>query len=162
VLPIGLLLGALDSGLWGLGSAVLGTLFCLVVPYGMFRASQGVAIGGGDVKLFAALGALLGPLTGLGIELASLLVLSVCALLTLAWRGELSTWLKHTAQLTLQLAVRWLASRRSAFRRAGAHRAAPQPPVPPDGLLTMRLGPAVCFATWSLTLLQHSPVRFFL
>lgn len=153
VLPVALLLGALDGGLWGVGFAVLGGLVCVAVPYGLFRASQGVAIGGGDVKLFAALGALLGPLAGLEVQLASLLVLSACALLMLAWRGELLAWWRHTARF----AFHWLSARASAAQRG----AAPHSPAV-DPLLAMRLGPAVCFATWSLALLQHLPARLFL
>lgn len=158
VLPIGLALGALDSGLWGLGSAALGILFCLAVPYGLFRASKGAAIGGGDVKLFAAIGALLGPLAGLRIELASLLVLCVCALVTLAWRGELLAWLKHTAHF----AFRWLASGRLVFQRAGSNESAQRHSLPLDQLLTMRLGPAICFVTWSAALLEHLPAHILL
>jgi prepilin peptidase CpaA len=158
LLPMGLALGALDSGLPGLGSAALGALFCVAVPYALFRASRGVAIGGGDVKLFAGLGALLGPLAGLRIEFASLLVLCVCALVTLAWRGELLASLKRSTQLAFQ----WFAPHGFPFRRAGSARAAQQRPIPLDGLLTMRLGPAICFVTWSLALLQHLPARFIL
>lgn len=156
VLPMGLVLGALDSGLWGLGSAALGVLLCVVVPYALFRASRGVAIGGGDVKLFAAIGALLGPLAGLRIEFASLLVLCVCALVTLTWRGELLAWLKHSAQLIFQ----WFAPHGLALRRMGSARVAQPRAIPLDRLLSMRLGPAICFVTWSLALLQHLPARF--
>lgn len=145
VLPLGLLLGALDGGLWGLGSAVFGALSCLAVPYALFRASGGRAIGGGDVKLFAALGALLGPLSGLEVQLASLLCLAACALVVLGWRGELFSCLKQS----VRLATSWLLPR--AQRR----------PVPLEQMLTMRLGPAVCFATWSLATLRYLPPRLF-
>ncbi|MEY2932425.1 MAG: hypothetical protein RL033_3174 [Pseudomonadota bacterium] len=145
VLPLGLLLGALTDGIWGLGSAVLGALLCLAVPYGLFHASRGSAIGGGDVKLFAALGALLGPIAGLGVELSSLLVLAVVALLALAWRGQLFTWLKHTAEL----AWSWVLPE------------ARRPPVAREQLLTMPLGPAICVATWGFATLQHLPAFFF-
>ncbi|MCA9581994.1 MAG: prepilin peptidase, partial [Myxococcales bacterium] len=52
--PIGY---GLFFGWYGFGQSVLGLLACGVVPYFMFW--QG-GMGGGDVKLFAALGALLG------------------------------------------------------------------------------------------------------
>jgi prepilin peptidase CpaA len=146
VLPVGFLLGALDSGLWGLGSAVLGALLCLAVPYGLFHASRGAAIGGGDVKLFAALGALLGPIPGLEVELASLIVLAAAALVTLAWRGQLLACLQHTALL----AWSW------ALPRARKR------PVSLEHLLSMRLGPAICVATWVLGALQYLPARLFL
>ncbi len=142
VLLAGLLLGALDSGAWGLGSAVLGALSCIAVPYGLFHVSNGAAIGGGDVKLFAALGALLGPIAGLEVQLASLLLLAAWALLILAWRGQMLQWLLHT--------VRWALPR------------AKRQPMAPEELLAMRLGPAICFATWSLALLRHAPARLFL
>jgi prepilin peptidase CpaA len=144
-LPLGFLLGALADGLWGLGSAVLGAVFCLAVPYGLFRSSRGSAIGGGDVKLFAALGALLGPIAGLGVELAALLLLAAVALLVLTWRGQLLTSLKHSALL----AVSW------------ALPAAQQPGAAPVQLLTMRMGPAICVATWGFAALQHLPAFLF-
>ena len=52
-------------GAWGLTESVAGLLLCGGVPLLMFRVSRGRAIGGGDVKLFGALGALLGPRMGL-------------------------------------------------------------------------------------------------
>src|SRR4051794_35153493 len=85
LLPLGLGLGALEGGLVGFGSAVLGCLLCFAVPYGLLRCSRGKAIGGGDVKLFASLGALLGPNAGLEVELSSLMLLAAFALLALTW-----------------------------------------------------------------------------
>jgi prepilin peptidase CpaA len=144
VLPLGIFLGALTDGLWGLGYAVLGALLCLAVPYGLFRTSRGSAIGGGDVKLLTALGALLGPIAGLGVELSSLLVLAAVALLALAWRGQLLTWLKHTARL----ACSWVLPE------------ARRPPVAAEQLLKMPMGPAICVATWGFAMLQHLPALF--
>src|SRR5512139_2838796 len=69
LLPVGLAFGVLDGGLLGLGSAALGCMLCFAIPYGLLHFSRGTAIGGGDVKLFAALGALLGPRAGLEVEL---------------------------------------------------------------------------------------------
>ena len=63
-------------------------LICGVVPYVLFR--QG-AMGGGDVKLFAALGALTGfdLFAGFEIEFAAFVVAMLFALAALAWRGRL-------------------------------------------------------------------------
>src|SRR5690349_3186916 len=58
-------------------------------------------MGGGDVRLFAALGALVGSDCGLRIELASLFVTLFYALALLAWRGTLiATLLRSLALLT--------------------------------------------------------------
>jgi prepilin peptidase CpaA len=73
-----------DYGLQSLASAfVSGT-----APYLMFRRQ---AMGGGDVKLFAALGALAGfdPLAGVQIQLVAFTLAMFLALCIQAWRGRL-------------------------------------------------------------------------
>jgi prepilin peptidase CpaA len=59
-----------------------------VVPYFLFRRG---GMGGGDVKIFTALGAITGfePLLGLEIQLAALFVATLFAFGVLAWRGRL-------------------------------------------------------------------------
>jgi prepilin peptidase CpaA len=76
-------LGA-DYGLLSVASLFL----CAFVPYGLFR--QG-AMGGGDVKLFAALGAVTGfdIRAGIEIQLAAFIVAMVVAFGVLAWKGVL-------------------------------------------------------------------------
>ncbi|HKO89788.1 MAG TPA: A24 family peptidase [Polyangiaceae bacterium] len=138
-LPLGLALGAIDAGWLGLGSAALGALLCFGVPYTLFRSSRGTAIGGGDVKLFTGLGALLGPRAGLEVELASLVLLAVFALLALTWRGQLLAMLRRT----FWLAINWALPRQR--RRQ----------LEPELMLTMRMGPAVCVATWGFATLEH-------
>ena len=66
--------------------AVGSILICGVVPYFLFRQA---AMGGGDVKLFAALGALTGfdLFAGFEIELAAFVVATFFTLAALAWRG---------------------------------------------------------------------------
>ena len=61
---------------------------CSFVPYWLFRRG---AMGGGDVKLFAALGAVTGfdLSTGIEIQLAAFVVALVVAFGVLAWRGVL-------------------------------------------------------------------------
>lgn len=141
-LVVGLGLGVIEAGLMGLGSALLGAFMCFCVPYALFRASRGTAIGGGDVKLFAALGALLGPSAGLEVELASLIVLAVFALLVLTWRGRLWGLLKRTFWLSINWALP--KARRQALE--------------PEMMISMRMGPAICLATWGFSVLEVLPL----
>jgi len=145
LLPVGLALGAVQGGFIGFGSAVLGCLLCFAVPYALLRFSRGTAIGGGDVKLFAALGALLGPHAGLEVELSSLILLAVFALLALSWRGQSWALLERTGWLLLN----------------GLLPKARRRPVEREMLMTMRMGPAICVATWGLATLEHLPSLFF-
>jgi prepilin peptidase CpaA len=137
-LGIGVALGALDAGVWGLGQALAGATLSFFVPYALFRGSRGTAIGGGDVKLLAALGALLGPRRGLEVELAALVLLLCFGLLWLTWRGQLCAALARAFWLSLGrlLPPRW--------RRD----------VAADSLIALRMGPAICVATWSAALIS--------
>src|SRR5437016_893062 len=53
--------GGTTEALWALAYSVAGAVICALVPLLMYRAN---AIGGGDVKIFAALGALCFPMVG--------------------------------------------------------------------------------------------------
>jgi len=66
--------------------SLIGIFGCGIVPYMLFRSD---AIGGGDVKLFAALGAVGGLQLGLEAELLGLGAASILALVMMAWRGAL-------------------------------------------------------------------------
>lgn len=61
--------GAVSAGfggaLRGLGLALLGAALCSILPVLSWRRGE---MGGGDVKLFAALGALLGPTLGFDVQ----------------------------------------------------------------------------------------------
>jgi prepilin peptidase CpaA len=61
--PHGALLGVLGEGL---GEALAGLIVTAAIPLGLYRMR---ALGGGDVKLFAAVGSLAGP--GLGFAIVS-------------------------------------------------------------------------------------------
>lgn len=76
----------LVDGLRGLISSVLGLLVCGLVPYLLFRKQ---AMAGGDVKLFAAVGAVAGLYVGIEAELLAFIVAAVFSLGQLAWRGKL-------------------------------------------------------------------------
>jgi prepilin peptidase CpaA len=120
---------ATTGGAASLTESAAGLLLCAGVPWLVFRTSRGRAIGGGDVKLFGALGALLGPLAGLEIELGALALLLVVALVKLAFAGELLRVVGSTGRLLV-----------SPFRKGSDA-------VAPVALTEMRLGPAIAIAT---------------
>lgn len=116
------------SGTAGLLLALTGLLCAGFVPAALFFTTAGRALGGGDVKLFAVLGALLGPLAGLELQLLSYCVLLTFALCQLAFRGQLLAVLLNALRLALQ---RFFPRRISAA---------------PAQLTVMRLGPAIWIA----------------
>ena len=71
-------LHALSAGPGGALHALGGVLLCGLLPLMMFWLR---ALGGGDVKLFAALGALCGSSRGLELQLTSYVVAALLALL---------------------------------------------------------------------------------
>lgn len=83
-------------GAHGLVFAVLGAGLCGIVPFVMFQKG---AMGGGDVKMFTALGALLGPHAGLEAMFLSLLVGTIYGCARLAFRGELLATLGRSLRL---------------------------------------------------------------
>ncbi len=91
-------LGALQ-GRAGLVAAGLGWVIAGLVPAVMHYRTAGRAIGGGDVKLFAALGALLGPTRGLEVQLYSYLLLCVFALGWLLYQRRLGSVLRASWRL---------------------------------------------------------------
>lgn len=125
-LPVIVLVPPLQLALGGstalLGS-LAGLLVCAAIPLGLFRAG---AMGGGDVKLLAGMGAIAGPLAGLELQLIAYQVLVVLALVALARRGQLKAVLLRS----LQLLVR---------RSPGAPAA--------EALTTFRLGAPILIAT---------------
>jgi prepilin peptidase CpaA len=70
----------------GLAGSLGGVLCAAAVPYLLFRLR---ALGGGDVKLLAALGAALGPWLGLQVQLFAFILAALYAPLLLLYRGEL-------------------------------------------------------------------------
>lgn len=86
---------------WTLGPgallrSVVALLLCGLMPYLMFRRG---GMGGGDVKLFAAIGAVAGLGFGLQVELISMLAASLWGLGVLAFRGKLFAVLLRSLQL---------------------------------------------------------------
>lgn len=81
--------------------SLFGALVCGLPPFLLYRATKAQGIGGGDVKLFAAIGALLGPSAGLEIQLFSFVAVLVVAFAELAYRGRLFKTLLNALFLVL-------------------------------------------------------------
>jgi len=79
---------ALYEGAYSVGGAAL----CAVVPLLLFRQS---AIGGGDVKLFIALGALLQPMRGVEAQMYAFFGGAILAPAWLAYQGRLLSSIKN-------------------------------------------------------------------
>jgi prepilin peptidase CpaA len=100
-LPLcGLLLHGLERGLAGLLFAAVGALVCFLPVYVLFQRN---ALGGGDVKLFTALGALVGARDGLELELTAFLLVALFALMAMAWKGRLLQLLSLSWRASLHL-----------------------------------------------------------
>jgi prepilin peptidase CpaA len=82
--------GAIPSTLM---SCVVGATVCAIVPLLLYRAK---AIGGGDVKLFIALGAISHAMIGIQMELASFVAGSLLALVYLTIQGKLGATLRRS------------------------------------------------------------------
>ncbi len=129
----GWLTGGVTFGLIQLGFSVAGALFCSLAPAILFVKG---GMGGGDLKLFAALGALCHPMLGIEAQLYSLLIAAVVAPARLAYDGKLWSVLGRSLSLLLN-------PFRSRERRQS----------PPAEVLTwFRLGPAIFLGTLVTTL----------
>lgn len=83
---------------WGAVRSLLGIVVCSIVPVLLFWRG---AMGGGDVKLLAAVGALSGYMLGLEIQLLSCVIAGLYALVRLCWDGLLFRTLKNIARILL-------------------------------------------------------------
>jgi prepilin peptidase CpaA len=117
------------------GEALGGALLCSLVPLLMYWRG---AIGGGDVKLFAALGALCQPMAGLEVETYSFIAAALIAPAKLAYQGMLFKTLGRSLALV-----------GNAFRRPERRRE-----IPAEVMTWFRLGPAIFLGT-AATLLTH-------
>ncbi len=136
----GMTTGGFSEGVEHGGFALAGALGCALVP--LFMHWKG-AIGGGDVKLFAALGAVLHPLAGLEAETYAFLAAMLLAPAKLAWEGTL---LRTLAQ-TLSLVVNPL--RKKVHRKA----------IPAEMVTWFRLGPAILIGTMATFAIHFFEVR---
>lgn len=127
----GVRLGAAEAG-WSL----LGMLFCSAAPLLIYFKG---AMGGGDLKLFAAIGALCQPMLGIEAEMYGLVVAAVIAPAQLAARGELLRVLGNSLALVV-----------NPLRPAARKRE-----LPPQMMTWFRLGPAI-FAGSLLVVMVHA------
>lgn len=107
-----------------LATSLLGVVFSGLVPFVLWKKH---ALGGGDLKLLVALGALLGPLLGLQVQLYAFLFALVIAPGQLAYRGKLLGTLKNAGSMVM-----------NPFRPQSRRIA-----LPPAALSEFRFGPAI-------------------
>jgi prepilin peptidase CpaA len=143
----GLVLGLLGHGAYGWFAvdfkagasesalSLAGALFCSLAPALLFWKG---GMGGGDLKLYAAIGALCHPLLGIEIQMYSLVVAAVVAQARLAYEGRLFGVLGGSLALLL-----------NPFRSEAKRKAAPA-----ETMVWFRLGPAI-FAGAVLSLCVH-------
>lgn len=132
--------GGVGAGVEQAAFAVGGALGCALVP--MFMHWKG-AMGGGDVKLFAALGAALHPLAGLEAETYAFVAAMLLAPAKLAWEGTLLRTLAATVTLVA-----------NPLRKKAARKAVPEPMV-----TWFRLGPAIFLGTAATFVIHIFSVR---
>lgn len=89
----GLVTGGAQAALSAAGFSVVGAVVCAAVPLLLYRFG---AIGGGDVKLLAAMGALLRPMLGIEAELYAFIAIAIVAPGKLAYDGKLGAVLGNT------------------------------------------------------------------
>jgi prepilin peptidase CpaA len=123
------------AGLVEAGFAVGGLVFCSLAPAVLYVKG---GMGGGDLKLYAAIGALCQPMLGIEAQMYSLVIAAIVAPARLAYEGKLFRVLGRS----LTLLVNPL---RPAVRR---HE------VPVEALTWFRLGPAI-FGGTLVTLVIH-------
>jgi prepilin peptidase CpaA len=117
------------------GMSLLGALACSIVPAVLYRQD---AIGGGDVKLLAGMGAVLQPRLGLEAEMYSFFAAGLIAPAFLAYEGKLFRTLKNTVLLALNPLLP------KSKRR----------PIEPTLLTWFRFGPAI-FVGMAVTAYLH-------
>lgn len=115
--------------------SIAGAVFCSIGPGVMWMAG---GMGGGDLKLFAAIGALLQPLLGIEAEAYALFAGAVIALANMAYRGTLL----RTLGSSFSLLVNPMRAREN--RRE----------IPHEALTWFRLGPSIFIGALA-TLLIH-------
>lgn len=117
------------------GYSIVGAIVCALVPAMLYR--QG-AIGGGDLKLLAGLGALLQTMMGIEAEMYGFFAAALVAPAVLAYQGKLISTLKNALAIFANMFMP----------------KAKQRPVEEAALSWFRLGPALFFGV-ALTAYLH-------
>lgn len=125
-------LGAFETSFLGLG-------VCGLTPFILFTRG---AIGGGDVKLFAAIGAVAGSRSGMEIQLLSFIVVTIYSLGRLTWDGRLGKTLVNAGWLV----VSWMLPR--ARRRE----------IRSESMSSVRMGGAVFVAVLWVVLSNYRAI----
>jgi prepilin peptidase CpaA len=131
----GILWGLMQGLDHGFVPSLAGLLICGLVPYVFFRfmpvedreGNETSAMGGGDVKLFAAMGAFLGPSLGMEAEFFALVVATLFAIPMLVRSGALLRTLRNSFFLVANIFLP------KKYRRR----------LTREELSPMRLGPAI-------------------
>lgn len=113
-----------------LAFALGGAVAASIVPFSLYRINN-AAVGGGDIKLLAAVGALLGPVSGVEAEFYGFFIAILYYPAKLAYQGTLIRSLKNSLLLFTNV-----------FRRKGT-----QVPVPDELLHQFRFAPALAGGT---------------
>ncbi len=131
------LLYGIFEGLDAFGASFLGLGVCAFTPLVLFTRQ---AIGGGDVKLLAALGAIAGLEVGMEIQLLSFIIAAIYALGRLVWEGKLIRTFINAGCLV----INWI------LPRARRHE------IPNEAMTSVRLGGAVLAAVVWVTARDYS------
>lgn len=94
----GVVSGEVSTALTQLAYSIVGAVVCGLVPFVLWRVG---AAGGGDVKILAALGALLMPMVGLEAQLYAFVAAALIAPARLAYQGKLWKTLGNSARLAI-------------------------------------------------------------
>jgi Flp pilus assembly protein protease CpaA len=122
---------------WGypLFNIGIGMIACAIVPCILFWSG---AMGGGDTKLLAVVGATLGPLVGLQIEFYAFIVIALYAPIKMAYEGRILRLLGNVLTLAA-----------NPFRAKTKRKA-----IPRELLTKLRFGPAVFAASALVSVLR--------
>jgi prepilin peptidase CpaA len=145
VMLIGLAARSIGNGIAGGVEGLVAIAICVAVPGVVYQSSRGCAIGGGDIKLFAALGALLGPIQGLEVELSAFLLVGMFASFRLVFLGQLG----RTLVASLRAAAGLFVPRLRRREDVGDTRA-----------MSVRMGPAILLGVVTVICLPHLMRRF--
>ncbi len=134
-LALGLILGFAFGGMEGLLVSLAGALVVALVPLLLFKMGS---MGGGDVKLLGALGALTGLELGLEIEALSFVVGATQGMVVWARKGRLRSGMTAVACLAVPFVRKRLAQSSSVVEASET---------------TIRFGPAVMLSTLFIVVL---------